>query len=332
VLLEPFDLCYAFAHPPNVAWPAWLARRVRRRPLLYDWCDWYEGGIFPKRLAARRAGLTGGERWLQPFAERREVALERRMIRFADRLTVISEELRALAIRAGRAAQDLLLLPNGADLEGIRPLDHAACRAALGLPEGRLWVGYVANYHPDQELLLAALARAVRVLSDAIPLRLTLLKTGPPLAEKLVRGHGLAGHMHDLGVVDADKIPLVLGAADALVLPLEDNPSNRARVPFKFTDYLAAGRPIASCAVGDLRRWFEAVPGETPIGLAGDPTAEALGASIAALLDPSASERRAAMGAAARRLAEREFAWPRLVDRWESFLADWLGREATGGP
>jgi len=58
VVLEPFDLCYAFAHPPNVAWPAWVARWVRGRRLIYDWCDWYEGGIFPKRAALRREGLA----------------------------------------------------------------------------------------------------------------------------------------------------------------------------------------------------------------------------------------------------------------------------------
>ena len=55
ILLEKMDLCYAFAHPPTVSFPAWICRRLRRRPLLYDWCDWYEGGIIPKREAMRAA-------------------------------------------------------------------------------------------------------------------------------------------------------------------------------------------------------------------------------------------------------------------------------------
>ena len=320
VLVEPFDLCYAFAHPPNVALPAWLARRVRRRPLLYDWCDWYEGGIFPKRQAARREDLTRDEAWMQSFAERREIALERGMARLAGRLTVISERLCELALAAGRQAGEIMLLPNGADLDGIRPLDAARCRAELGLPDGHLWLGYVANYHPDQQLLLGALARAARAHPS-----LRLLKTGPPFSERLVRDLGLAPCIHDLGFVEFARIPLVLGAADVLVLPLEDNPSNRARVPFKFTDYLAAGRPVVSCLVGDLRRWFAPAPGEPPIGLAGAATPDALGEAMARTLDPAQAGARAAMGAAARALAEREFTWPALVDRLELFLAAWLG-------
>ena len=36
IAIEPFDLCYAFAHPPSVAWPAWAARWVRGRRLVYS--------------------------------------------------------------------------------------------------------------------------------------------------------------------------------------------------------------------------------------------------------------------------------------------------------
>ena len=89
-LFEPCDLAIAFAHPPNVALPAWILARLRRRPLLYDWCDWYEGGIFPKRLEARARGLAGAERPLQPRVERADVALERRMPRLAGAVSVIS--------------------------------------------------------------------------------------------------------------------------------------------------------------------------------------------------------------------------------------------------
>lgn len=317
VLWEDFDLCYAFAHPPNVFVPAWLGLRLRRRPLLYDWCDWYEGGIIPKRAEARRAGLAGGERPFQERAERCEIALERRMARLAGRVTVISRRLEELALAAGRRPEEVLLLPNGADTENIRPLDPAPCRAALGLPEGGPLLGYVANYHPDQELLLRALARAV----GAVP-GLKLVKTGPPFAERLVGELGLGEAIIDLGRVRAEQIPLVLGAADAMALPLEDNPSNVARVPLKLTDYLAAGRATVTGRVGDVTELFTR-PGE-PIGLAVEPTPEAFGAAMAALFtDPTLD--RAAMGRAARALAEREFSWGVMADKVLAFVAAWRG-------
>jgi glycosyltransferase involved in cell wall biosynthesis len=322
VLTEPMDLCYAFAHPPNVWLPAWAARRLRRVPVLYDWCDWYEGGIFPKRAQARRLGLMpAGERALQRRVERWEIALERRMPRLADAgVTVISERLRDLALEAGRRADEVLLVPNGANLEGIVPMDPVECRRQLGLaeafggpePVGPI-LGYVANYHPDQELLLESVARAVR---QAPAMR--LLVAGAPLDAALTRRLGLEGVVIHLGQWPAERIGLVLGAADALALPLEDNASNRARVPFKFTDYLAAGRPIVTSPVGDLAGWF--APGAPdPIGAAAAPEPDAYGAAIAQVLTAEPSTR-AAMGRAARSLAEREFSWPRLTDRIEAFL------------
>jgi glycosyltransferase involved in cell wall biosynthesis len=315
------DLVYAFAHPPNVQWPAALLHGLRRKPLLYDWCDWYEGGIFPKRAAARRAGhVPPGEKILQSRIERWDVGLERRILRRCDRATVISEFLRDEAVRQGRRREDLLLLPNGANLDGIRPLDRDACRRELeltGLPDGASLLAYVANYHPDQSLLLGALAHAVRRNPS-----IRLLLAGAPFAPALVAEWNLADRIIDLGRVPADRVDRVLGAADALALPLEDNDSNRARVPYKFTDYLASGRAVVTSPVGDLARWFGAdVP--DPIGLAAAPTPEAYGAAIARAFDPATDL--AALGAAARRLAEREFAWSALADRLESFIADWLG-------
>ncbi len=319
ILLEPIDLCYCFAHPPNVFLPAWVARRIRRKPLLYDWCDWYEGGIFPKRQALRRSGLAPAtESLFQPLAERGEVALERRMARLAGRVSVISRRLRELSLEAGRRPEELLLLPNGADLDGIRPLDAAACRAELGLPPDGLYLGYVANYHPDQELLLRAFAQACR----AVP-KLKMIATGPPFSEDLMRGLELGGRVIGLGSVPSSLIPPILGAADALALPLEDNASNIARVPFKFTEYLAAGRPVVACQVGDVAQWFEPQTDAPPIGIASFPQPEAYGEAIRRIMAEDSD--RAAMGASARRLAEAEFSWPVLADRLETFIARWLG-------
>jgi glycosyltransferase involved in cell wall biosynthesis len=319
VLFESFDLCYAFAHPPNVCIPAWLASRLRRRPLLYDWCDWYAGGVFPKRDAARRSGPAAPrEPVFQRRAERWEVSLERSMPRLARRVTVISDHLRRLTLEAGRREDEILLLPNGANLDGIVPADADEARRKLRLPAtiGPI-LGYAANYHPDEALLLEAVAHA----RATVP-QLRLLVAGAPLTDALVRRHGLEQTVIHLGRIPANAIGDVLAAADALALPLEDNPHNRARVPFKFTDYLASGRPVVTSPVGDLARWFAA--DASPIGAAAEPTPQAYGEAIARVLASPAADR-AAMGRAARNLAETHFAWPGLVDQLEAFIEDWLG-------
>lgn len=315
-LTARYDLCYAFAHPPTSAVPAWVARRLRGRPLLYDWCDWYAGGIVPKREAARAAGLGGPPPGcLQRALEHRELALERRMPRLAGRVTVISERLRQLTIESGRAPGDVLLLPNAANLDGIPVLDPAAARATAGLPAGVPLLGYAANYHPDQEFFLRAFAWA----ATRVP-ALRLAMAGPPFAEGLAARLGVEQKIIAVGPIGPDRIAAFLGAADALAVPLEDHPSNVARVPVKFTDCLAAGRPVATTLVGDLTRHY--APGAPPIGAAGAPTVEGFGAAIAGLFAPGVD--RAAIGANARALAESDYALSTLTERLESFITTWL--------
>ena len=117
------------------------------------------------------------------------------MVCQAGRVTVISRRLGELAAEAGRRPEELLLLPNGADLEGILPLDRAACRAELGLPTEGLYLGYVANYHPDQEFLLRAFAQACRATPE-----LKMIVAGPPFSERLVRELELGGRIVELGL------------------------------------------------------------------------------------------------------------------------------------
>ena len=322
-MIGDYDLCYAFAHPPTSAVPAWIARKLRGKPLLYDWCDWYAGGIVPKREAARAAGLGGPPpSGFQRRLERWELGLERRMPRLAGRVTVISERLREMTLAGGRAPHEVLLLPNAANLDGIPVVDQAAARAQWHLPSGGLLLGYAANYHPDQEFFLSALAAAARKVPT-----LRLLAGGPPFAPGLTERLGIAERVIEVGPVGPDRIASLLGAADVLAVPLEDHPSNIARVPVKFTDCLAAGRPIATTRVGDLTRHFEL--GEPPIGTAGAPTVEGYGDAIAGLFELGVD--RAAMGRNARRLAETEYGLEGLTDRLEGFIAAWLGTAPPAG-
>jgi glycosyltransferase involved in cell wall biosynthesis len=309
------DVVYAFAHPPTVCYPAWLLHRLRGKPLLYDWCDWYAGGIFAKREERRMAGLGATrEKPLQPWAERRELALERGMPRLADGVTVISEKLRELTLRLGVPPERILLLPNGAALERFAPRDPQPCRAALGLPATGELLVYIANYHPDEDFFLRALARAV-----ALRPGLMLVLAGPPFTPKLVEQLGLAGHIIGLGLCHGEKLAQVLGAAEALALPMENHLSNIARLPFKFTDYLAAGRPQVTCRVGDIAVYFDrATHTVGPIGLAAPAEVEAYGRALAEIFQPRHD--RIAMGRAARQFAEQEFSWARLTQDVLDFL------------
>ena len=325
ILTQPFDLCYAFAHPPNVGWPSRLAQ-LRSKPLIYDWCDWYEGGVFPKRAEMRLAGLMKNESMFQRKVEQWEISMERAMVRRAGRITAISRFLVDRCVALGRAREELLLLPNGANLDRIQPRNKLECRRILELDdreEAGPYLGYVANYHPDQELML----RAIKFVIKEHP-QLRLLKAGPPFADGLVGKLRLDHHVIDLGCVDQNKLPVVLGSADALVLPLENNAHNRARTPFKFTDYLSAGRPVVPCAVGDVASSFNETK-DDPIGIASDAGVESLAHALCEIFTPGVDLE--AMGNSARRHAEDRFGWPKLVDELEVFLDGWTDHSDPSG-
>lgn len=353
---ERADLVYAFAHPPNIYLPAWIARRVRRIPLVVDWCDVYRDGIFPQRekiraystphagesaaasggpsSASHSARKAGARLSLQRAAERYEARLERRILRMADGVTVISHYLEIEALAAGVPADRLLRFPSGANLDAIRPtpeqaardelsaMAHAeafgpeACAALLDAAQSRRpLLGYIANYNPDEEFFLDALARVFKARPDA-----ALLAACPQFTPGLVERFGVAPNLIALGRRPFAEMNRILGASDLLLAPLEDNVSNRGRWPNKFGDYLAAGRAVVTNDVGDAAEYVRraAERGE-PVGVAAPCESAAFaGAILQALAHPNQLRE---WGAAARRLAEGELAWPKLAIEAELFLA-----------
>ncbi len=316
---RPPDLVYAFSHKPCCILPA-LAARIRGARVVLDWSDWWSGpeGLYAdcvvnsdafRSLAApirgwRRATFAA-DGWLEP-----------RAAGWADAVTLISHEfLKHPAAPAGLAAKSLVL-HSGAPLETIRPMDKDAARAALGLafPRGTVVFGYMANFHTDERLLLEALAGAVRRGVDA---RLLVLGAGFEQTDPGIH-EVLRDRVHHAGFRPFAEVGRWLAAADALVLPLRDVALNRARYPHKLSDYVAAGRPLVACDVGETGRLL----GEYGFGSLCRPDPGALADGLAAMAERR--EEWGALGAATREAAERHFDWDGLAGRLFAFLGESL--------
>ncbi|MBN1868483.1 glycosyltransferase family 4 protein [Candidatus Sumerlaeota bacterium] len=315
VLSEKFDLVYAFAHPPNVYLPARAAQVLRGKPLVVDWCDIYRDGIFPVReeIAAYQNRNRGFRFGVERLAARIECRLERRIVRKAAGVTAISREIERLARAEGVDSDRVLHLPPGANLDAIRPMDQVACRRDLGIEGEGPFLGYVANYNPDERMFLEALARVFERHPSA-----RLIARCPEFNSSLVERQGVGERLIMLDRVPYSRLQVVLGAADVLVLPLEDNASNRARWPNKFCDYLASGRPVVAGGVGDIAAYFPPSEGPGAIGDVSSPSAGGFAEAIVRVLDrPESWEE---MGRAARRLAEERFQWSERAETLEKFL------------
>ena len=137
----------------------------------------------------------------------------------------------------------------GLDRELFRPLDRAACRAELardfGVAEGGALLATVGALIPrkGQRFVVEALAE----LPDT---QLVLVGTGPDKAalEELVRTRGLDGRVHFFGSLDHGRLPVVLSAADAMVLPSASEGLANAWV-----EALACGTPLVITDAGGAR-------------------------------------------------------------------------------
>lgn len=148
----------------------------------------------------------------------------RHAVASAARVIAVSEHTaRALAAFDERAASKTVVIPNGVDPRfRVSPAiaERSRVRSAHGLPMP--YVLFLGNDKPHKNLdgLLHAWARLRR--EGPLPHRLVLAGGAPERAgarRASIEGLGVAGTVHDLGVVpDADVAPL-LAEADALVLP-----------------------------------------------------------------------------------------------------------------
>jgi glycosyltransferase involved in cell wall biosynthesis len=136
----------------------------------------------------------------------------------------------------------------------------------------------------------------------------------PALRSRLAAA-GPAG-VRMLGAVPAERIPGLYAESDVAVVMLRDLPIFEGALPTKLLEAMAAGRPVVLAARGEAARLVEA----EQCGLVVAPEdPRALAEALAALAgDPA---RRAAMGAAGRAAAEREFGREAWLRRWHDLLA-----------
>ncbi|HET7091218.1 MAG TPA: glycosyltransferase family 4 protein [Anaerolineae bacterium] len=298
-----FDLVHAFEARPTVLLPALYMQR-RGIPLVMDWCDWFgRGGSVEERP----------NRLIRTVLRPIETFFEERFRTRANGTIVICTTLYQKAIELGVAPQTILFLRDGADTDGIQPLDRDASRHALNLPRDVQMIGYVgAIYHRDAELMAQAFDRIHAALPST---RLLLIGyVNAPIEQMVVRPEAVIR----TGTLDYTRINAYLAACDVCWLPYCDSGANRGRWPMKFNDYMAAGRPTLATAVGDVIEVMQ----EYEIGVLTQDAADDLAGNILALLaDP---ERCARLGRNARQVAEQVFAWHWRVPELEAFYASIL--------
>ncbi|MDB5724825.1 MAG: glycosyl transferase, group 1 family protein [Novosphingobium sp.] len=207
-------------------------------------------------------------------------------------LLAVSEALKADMTALGMPAERITVHYTGLDHARFRRMERSAARAAiavdLGVPTGGMLLATTGALieRKGQRLVIQALAELGR--GDV---RLAFAGKGEdePALRALAEQLGLADRVHFLGQVGHDRLPQLLAAADAMVLPSASEGLANAWV-----EALACGTPLVIPPIGGARevvRDYTAgrIAERTPEGIAaalrellGDPPAQAAVAANAA--------------------------------------------------
>jgi colanic acid biosynthesis glycosyl transferase WcaI len=282
--------------------PALLARR-RNIPFIFHVQDL-------QLDAARELAILQ-----QPFLFTLLARLEGFLFGRAQAVTTISRAMAARIKAKGVPPERVHLLPNWADLEGIKPGTRwNALRRELGL-DAEIMVLYAGNMWEKQglEIILAAAARTrhdpgIRyVLAGEGAARQRLMERAQQLALDTVRF---------LPLQLRERFPLLLTAADLHLVVQKDQASDLV-MPSKLGNILAAGRPFIATARPETE--LGRVTIESQAGLLVPPGDAGLLAQAIVNLARK-PETRKKMGVKARKFAEAGWGRDKIMAQWEGLL------------
>jgi glycosyltransferase involved in cell wall biosynthesis len=240
------------------------------------------------------------------------------VIRAADRVCVLSSDhansVPYLRRTGERNPEKLIEMPNGVDTGLFSPGDRGDLRSSLGIPDGALVAAFVAtldraHHFKRLDVAIDALARATESAHLVVAGGGDLLRD----FEARAASAGVGERVHFLGAVPHAELPAVLRAADLFLLTTEPPES----FGIVLIEAMACGLPAIATEYPGVRAVID--EGETGLLAArGD------SAVVAAALDRLGGdeELRRRLGEAGRAKAEREWSWPRLVERMDAAYAE----------
>jgi glycosyltransferase involved in cell wall biosynthesis len=272
----------------SVRWAEWLSRRFRDRDVvlrellrLLDnraivrrgveiaraWradavYERYSLTAFAGRRIARAVGVPHILEVNAPLAEEEERHrglhfrllarwAERRILRRADLVVVVSEALADHARRLGVEPHRILVQPNGVDPELFHPRrDGSGVRVGLRIEPGALLIGFCGQL--KERYGLAGLIRAFAALPDETRRAAHLLLIGGGKQRKaltrLADELGMAERVHLTGAIDHEEIGAHLAACDILVAPYTGGGGEHGGTFYfssmKVAEYTAVGKPV----------------------------------------------------------------------------------------
>ena len=277
-------------------------------------------GVLAARLAGNVPVVWGiHNSALDPRINKRRTMLVNRVCaflsrRFPARIVCCSEASLRIHGSLGYSGEKMVVIPNGFDLEKIKPDPdaRASVRQELGIPLDAPLIGIAARFHPqkDHRNFVRAAARLHKQMSDIhfLLCGLDITWQNSQLAG-WIETAGIRDCCHLLGVRQ-DMTRLFAGMDIATTASLGGE-----AFPLVIGEAMACGAPCVVTDVGDCAL----IVGETGTVVApGDP--EALAEAWRSLIEAGPRVRHR-LGIAARRRVQQHFALPVIVERYQTIYS-----------
>lgn len=201
--------------------------------------------------------------------------MEIESIKCADLTVSVSPNLAEL--RKNQGSKNVIIIPNGTSNNILNKTKPEYISSAPRL----VWVGYIDDWVAIDEFL-----DAIKLLIIEYPEISFELYGGGPLTnylEKQVSEKELDNHVKFLGRIDFNKLPEVFSRATIGVAPFKDNIVMKYACTLKVRDYMAAGLPILTTDIGELKDLMK----ESGAGIAVKPNSKDFAEGVRYLLRSS---------------------------------------------
>ncbi|MBN2200620.1 glycosyltransferase family 4 protein [bacterium] len=236
------------------------------------------------------------------FNNRRYVRLEKEVIRKADRIIVVVDEMKDRLTSLGIDPLKITVVMNTSPGDTAFSIDPAG----TDFPEwtGRFVVAYAGGFQSLRGL--DTLVRAAAIARKRIP-NILLLLMGQGDQEALLnlqcQSLDLAGHAVFTGWIPLEEMMRRLRRSDVCVIPHRVNPHTDTTIPHKLFQYMALAKPVVATPVAPIRRIVE----ETDCGIVvPDGSAEEMAEALVRLTDRRLAAR---LGENGRKAVEIRYHW-----------------------